>query len=163
MASKKKSVSKKTTSKKAPAKKAIKKAVKKAIKKTVKNAVMPVKKVTKKVAKPAVKTAAAAGRIDAITPSKDSAVWTLALQGGAKVQVPSAAAQSAEIRVGGAWNAKAEAKVAAATQSQALLTKAMGELAKNGKTSKSVMVKKLGGDANATATVATLVRNGWIA
>ena len=157
----KKSAVKKTAAKKTAVKKsAVKKsAVKKsAVKKTA------VKKTTVK--KSAVKKTAAkksSTRIESITPSKNGTIWTVALAGGTSAQMSSASAQRAEIRVGGEWNAAAQKRVNDATNEQALMTRAMSELAKNGKTSKAAMVKVLGNDARANATVATLASNGWIA
>ena len=175
MASKKKAVKKtavkKTTAKKTAAKKtAVKKsAVKKTAAKTTAAKKTAVKKTAAKktaVKKSAVKKTAAkksSTRIESITPSKNGTIWTVALAGGTSAQMSSASAQRAEIRVGGEWDAAAQKRVNDATSEQALMTRAMSELSKNGKTSKAAMVKVLGNDARANATVATLASNGWIA
>ncbi len=175
MASKKKAVKKTAVKKTAAKKTAVKKsAVKKsAVKKSAvkKSAVKKsaVKKTAVKktaVKKSAVKKTAAkksSTRIESITPSKNGTIWTVALAGGTSAQMSSASAQRAEIRVGGEWDAAAQKRVNDATSEQALMTRAMSELSKNGKTSKAAMVKVLGNDARANATVATLASNGWIA
>jgi len=175
MASKKKAVKKtavkKTTAKKAPMKKTA--AKKTAVKKTTAKKAAMKKTAAKKTAvkKTAVKKSAvkktvakkSPTRIESITPSKNGTTWTVALAGGTSAQMSSASAQRAEIRVGGEWDAAAQKRVNDATNEQALMTRAMSELAKNGKTSKAAMVKVLGNDARANATVATLASNGWIA
>ncbi|MFM1803124.1 MAG: hypothetical protein RL136_3 [Planctomycetota bacterium] len=161
-----------TTSKKAvkkavkkPAKKAVKKAATKAPKTTSKKAVKkPAKQVAKKTAK---KTASAAKpargeRIAAITPSRDGAWWTLVLAGGSKVRLSSASAQAAGIRVGGSWSPETARKVHRAAADLELFTRAMAELAEDGRLTRTELVARLGGDAAARRTVGSLARHGWV-
>ena len=165
MASKKKAVKKtavkKTTAKKAPMKKTA--AKKTAVKKTAAKKTAVKKTAVKKTAVKKTVAKKSPTRIESITPSKNGTIWTVALAGGTSAQMSSASAQRAEIRVGGEWDAAAQKRVNDATSEQALMTRAMSELSKNGKTSKAAMVKVLGNDARANATVATLASNGWIA
>jgi hypothetical protein len=150
---------------KKPAKKAVKKAATKAPKTTSKKAVKkPAKQVAKKTAK---KTASAAKpargeRIAAITPSRDGAWWTLVLAGGSKVRLSSASAQAAGVRVGGSWSPETARKVHRAAADLELFTRAMAELAEDGRLSRTELVARLGGDAAARRTVGSLARHGWV-
>ncbi|MEY3027161.1 MAG: hypothetical protein RLZZ238_2058 [Planctomycetota bacterium] len=162
---------------KKPAKKAVKKAATKAPKTTSKKAVTkapkttskkavkkPAKQVAKKTAK---KTASAAKpargeRIAAITPSRDGAWWTLVLAGGSKVRLSSASAQAAGVRVGGSWSPETARKVHRAAADLELFTRAMAELAEDGRLSRTELVARLGGDAAARRTVGSLARHGWV-
>ncbi len=136
-------------------------AVKKAAKKTAKKAA---KKTAKKATKKAATTtsAAALARIAAIEPSADGARWTVVTADGARRRVSAGAAQSAGVRVGGRWSDAVARKVDRAEREQKLFTKAMGILAKSGSSTYETLVRKLGGDADARATVAALVEHGWI-
>lgn len=98
----------------------------------------------------------------AATPSRDGAMWTLSLSDGAKAKVSAAAAQSAGVRVGGAWSAAIATRVQSAADDQKLFLRAMQVLAKKGRTGASALSKLLGGDARAKRTVAALKKNGWI-
>jgi hypothetical protein len=162
---------------KKPAKKAVKKAVKKPAKKAVKKAATKapkttskkaVKKPAKQVAKKTAKKAASAAkpargeRIAAITPSRDGAWWTLVLAGGSKVRLSSASAQAAGVRVGGSWSPETARKVHRAAADLELFTRAMAELAEDGRLSRTELVARLGGDAAARRTVGSLARHGWV-
>jgi len=133
----KKTLAKKTVAKKAPAKKAPAKRT-------------PAKKPTSVV-------------IASITPTKDGASWTVKTNTGDAIKLPTGAAQSAGIKVGGAWSPTVLGRVLEAQRDQELFTKAMALLAKDGKTSRAQLEKSLGGDAGAKRAVATLAKNGWIA
>jgi len=111
--------------------------------------------------KPATSKAASV-KVLAATPSRDGAMWTLSLSNGAKAKVGSAAAQSAGVRVGGAWSASIATRVQSAADDQKLFLRAMQVLAKKGRTGASALSKLLGGDARAKRTVAALKKNGWI-
>jgi len=152
MAAKKKTARK--TSKKPASKKVAKKAVAK--KATAKKA--PAKNTAKNTAKKA-----AAVVIASITPTKDGASWTVKTNTGDAIKLPTGAAQSAGIKVGGAWSPTVLGRVLEAQRDQELFTKAMALLAKDGKTSRAQLEKSLGGDAGAKRAVATLAKNGWIA
>ena len=110
---------------------------------------------------PAKKPSAALSVLKA-TPSRDGASWTLSISNGAKVTVSAAAAQSAGVRVGGAWSDALAARVTAAAEDQRVFLRAMQVLAKKGRTTAPALTKLLGGDARAKRTVATLKKNGWI-
>lgn len=101
-------------------------------------------------------------KILSATPSRDGAMWTLALTNGAKAKVSAAAAQSAGVRVGGAWSTAVAARVQSAADDQRLFLRAMQVLAKKGRTSASALSALLGGDARAKRTVSVLKKNGWI-
>ncbi len=105
---------------------------------------------------------AASIKVLAATPSRDGAAWTLSLSDGAKAKVSAAAAQSAGVRVGGAWSAAIATRVQSAADDQKLFLRAMQVLAKKGRTGASALSKLLGGDARAKRTVAALKKNGWI-
>ena len=105
---------------------------------------------------------AAAIRVLEATPSRDGAMWTLALSNGAKAKVSAAAAQSAGVRVGGAWSAAIATRVQSAADDQKLFLRAMQVLSKKGRTGASALSTMLGGDARAKRTVAALKKNGWI-
>ena len=105
---------------------------------------------------------AASIKVMAATPSRDGAMWTLTLSDGAKAKVSAAAAQSAGVRVGGAWSAAIATRVQSAADDQKLFLRAMQVLAKKGRTGASALSKLLGGDARAKRTVAALKKNGWI-
>lgn len=114
--------------------------------------------------KPAAKPRAKASAILVLkaTPSRDGAMWTLSLSNGAKAKVSAAAAQSAGVRVGGAWSSALAARVQSAADDQKVFLRAMEVLAKKGRTSAAVLSKLLGGDVRAKRTVAALKKNGWI-
>ena len=122
------------------------------------------KKATKSAIKSATKPVAKAGAILVLkaTPSRDGAMWTLSLSNGAKAKVSAAAAQSAGVRVGGAWTNALAARVQSAADDQKVFQRAMEVLAKKGRTSAAVLSKLLGGDVRAKRTVAALKQNGWI-
>jgi len=143
MAAKKKSPVRKSPVKKAPAKKAVKKAVKQAMPKTV-------------------GTKPRTLHVLSATPSRDGAMWTLSISNGAKAKVSAAAAQSAGVRVGGAWSDALAARVESAADDQKVFLRAMEVLAKKGRTTATVLSKLLGGDVRAKRTVAALKKNGWI-
>ncbi|MFM1822769.1 MAG: Histone H1-like nucleoprotein [Planctomycetota bacterium] len=151
----KKTAAKKTASKKASAKKVSSKkaATKKATTK---------KATTKKAATKRAAAAVATLRIASIAPSADGMQWTVVTSDGAKRRLAAGAAQSAGVKAGGRWTDALARKVERAEREQKLFTKAMGILAKSGSTSYEVLVKKLGGDADARATVSALVEHGWI-
>ena len=109
------------------------------------------------------KQAPAALRVLKATPSRDGSMWTLSISNGAKPKVSAAAAQSAGVRVGGAWSDALAARVQAAADDQHVFLRAMQVLAKKGRTTAPALTKLLGGDARAQRTVATLKKNGWIA
>ena len=153
----KQSANAKAPASKAPAAKPAKKAP--ATKPTKKAAA---KTVTKSTAKSPATSAAAPLRIASITPSADGAKWTVVTSDGAKRRIAAGAAQSSGVKAGGRWTDALARKVERAEREQKLFTKAMGILAKSGATSYEVLVKKLGGDADARATVSALVENGWI-
>lgn len=150
-------------------KKVVKKAVKKPAKKTAKKAAKkPAKKTAKKTAKSTARKAASAAkpargeRIAAITPSRDGAWWTLVLAGGSKVRLSSASAQAAGVRVGGSWSPETARKVHRAAADLELFTRAMAELAEDGRLTRTELVARLGGDAAARRTVGSLARHGWV-
>ena len=151
--------------KKSTTKKAVKTATKKTTKKVTKKAATK-KEATKKEAtkKEATKKEATSAslKIATVTPSRDGAVWTLAMSNGGKVKVPAAAAQSVGVRVGGPWSAKVADKVEQAAFEQVLFTRAMELLAKKGRTTTESLLKILGGDAKAKRAVAELKKHGWI-
>lgn len=144
--------------KKSTTKKAVKTATKKTTKKTTKKVT---KQATKKEATKKEATSASL-KIATVTPSRDGAVWTLAMSNGGKVKVPAAAAQSVGVRVGGPWSAKVADKVEQAAFEQVLFTRAMELLAKKGRTTTESLLKILGGDAKAKRAVAELKKHGWI-
>ena len=89
------------------AKKAAAKATRRVAKKV---ATQVAKKVTRKstrTASPATpaNVGADAARIESITPTKDGAHWSLRLGSGVRVKVAASAAQTAGVKVGGAWSA----------------------------------------------------------
>ena len=105
---------------------------------------------------------AASIKVLSATPSRDGAMWTLTLSDGAKAKVSAAAAQSAGVRVGGAWSAANATRVQSAADDQKLFLRAMQVLSKKGRTGASALSTMLGGDARAKRTVAALKKNGWI-
>lgn len=100
--------------------------------------------------------------IESIRPSSDGSHWTLALSSGARVRVDSASAQSAGARVGAAWSNALARRVESARESQRMFARAMDHLARNGRATRTEIVRALGGDAAARATAAALVAHGWI-
>jgi len=129
MAAKKKTARK--TSKK-PASKAASKAANKAASKKVAKKAVAKKATAKNTAK---KPAAVV--IASITPTKDGASWTVKTNTGDAIKLPTGAAQSAGIKVGGAWSPTVLGRVLEAQRDQELFTKAMALLAKDGKTSRA--------------------------
>ncbi len=155
------------------AKKVVKQAVTAAVKTSVKKPVAkvakkPVAKVVTKVVKKAVKKAVKktvaknGATILAIAPSGQSK-WILSLADGTRVTVAAAAAQSVGVRVKGVWSAALAARVQESIADQKTFTKAMQLLARNGSSDRATLERKLGSDARAQRTVATLIANGWIA
>jgi hypothetical protein len=160
MAAKKKTARK--TSKKPASKAATKTASQKVAKKAVAKKAPAKKTPAKNTAKNTAKKPAAVV-IASITPTKDGASWTVKTNTGDAIKLPTGAAQSAGIKVGGAWSPTVLGRVLEAQRDQELFTKAMAMLAKDGKTSRAQLEKSLGGDAGAKRAVATLAKNGWIA
>lgn len=121
-------------------------------------------KTQKKAAKSPAKPRAKASAITVLkaTPSRDGAMWTLSLSNGAKAKVSAAAAQSAGVRVGGAWSSALATRVQSAADDQKVFLRAMEVLAKKGRTTAAVLSKLLGGDVRAKRTVTALKKNGWI-
>ena len=95
----------KASGKKAKSTKAQKKATKPAVQSAVKPAAKP-------------RAKASAILVLKATPSRDGAMWTLSLSNGAKAKVSAAAAQSAGVRVGGAWSSALAARVQSAADDQ---------------------------------------------
>lgn len=153
----------KARSKKAPAraKTTVKKAAKKSAKKAVKKATT--KKVASRAAKkPAQRAAAPAVAVRSVKPSRDGSQWSVTLSDGSKRAVGAAAAQSAGIGVGSAWTAALERRLAGIALEQESFRAAMELLATHGRMNRASLVKALGGDARAKATVGSLAKNGWV-
>ena len=100
-------------------------------------------------------------RVVEIRPARGDA-WTLFLASGARVDAPSAAAQTAGVRVGRAWNDAMARRVAAAAHSQELFVRAMDFLARNGKATAAQVVAALGGGRDAAQTAKSLAEHGWL-
>jgi hypothetical protein len=160
----------KAQSKKAPArakkaaavkKKAVKKASTKASKKTTTKTTKATKATKAKAAGKPVKAAPALA-VRSVKPSRDGAQWSVTLSDGSKRAVGAAAAQSAGIGVGSAWTVALERRLAGIALEQESFRAAMELLATQGRMGRAALVKALGGDARAKATVESLAKNGWV-
>ncbi|MFM7133144.1 MAG: hypothetical protein ACKO0W_02375 [Planctomycetota bacterium] len=121
-----------------------------------------VKKATKKKATGKPAKAAPALVVRSVKPSRDGSQWTVTLGDGSKRAVGAADAQSAGVGVGSAWTAALKRRLAGIALEQESFRAAMELLATRGRMGRAALVKALGGDARAKATVGSLAKNGWV-